>query len=36
MLEQIKKLLEGLPKDVTKDPRAIAAYLGEDYANTRN
>lgn len=36
LLDRGQKLLEGLPKDVTKDPRAIAAYLGEDYENTRN
>jgi branched-chain amino acid transport system permease protein len=25
------KLLEGLPAEVARDPRAVAAYLGEDY-----
>ena len=27
-----EKLLEGSPTEVSRDPRAIAAYLGEDYA----
>jgi len=27
-----EKLLEGPPAEVARDPRAIAAYLGEDYA----
>jgi branched-chain amino acid transport system ATP-binding protein len=36
LLDRGQKLVEGTPKEVTKDPRAIAAYLGEDYGNIRN
>ena len=31
LLDRGAKLLEGSPEEVTKDPRAIAAYLGEEY-----
>ena len=36
LLDRGEKLLEGLPKEVTRDPRAIAAYLGEDYEHNGN
>ncbi|GAI75106.1 unnamed protein product, partial [marine sediment metagenome] len=36
LLDRGNKLIEGTPGEVTKDPRAIAAYLGEEYGNTRN
>jgi branched-chain amino acid transport system ATP-binding protein len=32
LLDRGKVLLEGTPQQVTEDPRAIAAYLGDDYA----
>jgi branched-chain amino acid transport system ATP-binding protein len=31
LLDHGVKLLEGTPQEVTKDPKAIAAYLGEEY-----
>jgi branched-chain amino acid transport system ATP-binding protein len=36
LLDRGKILLEGTPQQVTEDPRAIAAYLGEDYATSSN
>jgi branched-chain amino acid transport system ATP-binding protein len=33
MLNRGEKLLEGTPQEVANDKRAIAAYLGEDFAN---
>jgi branched-chain amino acid transport system ATP-binding protein len=36
LLDRGKKLVEGTPEQVTKDPRAIAAYLGEDYESLGN
>jgi len=36
LLDRGNKLIEGTPGEVTKDPRAIAAYLGEEYGDTRN
>jgi branched-chain amino acid transport system ATP-binding protein len=36
LLDRGKILLEGTPQQVTEDPRAIAAYLGEDYATAAN
>jgi len=36
LLDRGGKLLEGDPETVTKDPRAIAAYLGDDYGNIKN
>jgi branched-chain amino acid transport system ATP-binding protein/branched-chain amino acid transport system permease protein len=32
LMHRGEKLLEGTPAEVAHDPRAIAAYLGEDYA----
>jgi len=32
LMHRGEKLLEGGPAEVARDPRAIAAYLGEDYA----
>lgn len=32
LLERGEKLVEGTPQEVTSDPRAIVAYLGEEYA----
>ncbi len=32
LMHRGEKLLEGAPAEVARDPRAIAAYLGEDYA----
>jgi len=32
LMHRGQKLLEGTPAEVAHDPRAIAAYLGEDYA----
>jgi branched-chain amino acid transport system ATP-binding protein/branched-chain amino acid transport system permease protein len=32
LMHRGEKLLEGKPAEVARDPRAIAAYLGEDYA----
>jgi branched-chain amino acid transport system ATP-binding protein len=34
MLDQGKKLLEGLPEEITRDPRAISAYLGDEYGHS--
>lgn len=34
LLDRGEKLVEGTPEKVTKDPKAIAAYLGEEYGNT--
>jgi len=31
LLDRGEKLVEGTPQEVTKDPKAIAAYLGEEY-----
>ena len=36
LLDRGKILLEGTPQQVTEDPRAIAAYLGDDYADASN
>jgi branched-chain amino acid transport system ATP-binding protein len=36
LLDRGQKLVEGTPEEVTKNPKAIAAYLGEDYENIRN
>ncbi len=36
LLDRGKILLEGTPQQVTEDPRAIAAYLGDDYAAASN
>jgi branched-chain amino acid transport system ATP-binding protein len=36
LLDRGRILLEGTPQQVTEDPRAIAAYLGEDYAAVAN
>ena len=36
LLDRGRILLEGTPQQVTEDPRAIAAYLGEDYAVAAN
>jgi branched-chain amino acid transport system ATP-binding protein len=36
LLDRGKVLLEGTPQQVTEDPRAIAAYLGDDYAAASN
>jgi branched-chain amino acid transport system ATP-binding protein len=36
LLDRGKILLEGTPQQVTEDPRAIAAYLGDDYAASSN
>ncbi|MDR0357670.1 MAG: ABC transporter ATP-binding protein [Clostridiales Family XIII bacterium] len=33
MLDRGSKLVEGLPQEVGNDPRAISAYLGEDYVH---
>ena len=33
LLDRGEKLVEGSPEEVTKDPKAIAAYLGEEYGN---
>jgi len=32
LLDRGEKLVEGTPQEVTSDPRAITAYLGEEYA----
>jgi branched-chain amino acid transport system permease protein len=32
LMHRGEKLVEGIPTEVARDPRAIAAYLGEDYA----
>ena len=32
LMDRGEKLLEGNPKEVSSDPRAITAYLGEEYA----
>jgi branched-chain amino acid transport system ATP-binding protein len=32
LLHRGEKLVEGAPAEVARDPRAVAAYLGEDYA----
>ena len=34
ILDRGSNLVEGTPEKVTKEPKAIAAYLGEDYGNT--
>jgi branched-chain amino acid transport system ATP-binding protein len=34
VMDRGKKLLEGTPEEVAHDPRAISAYLGEEYAAT--
>ena len=34
ILDRGRNLVEGTPEQVTKEPKAIAAYLGEEYANT--
>jgi len=34
LLDRGEKLVEGTPQEVTSDPRAIAAYLGEEYVAT--
>jgi len=34
LLDRGEKLLEGTPQEVTNDPKAIAAYLGEEYVAT--
>jgi len=36
LLHRGEKLIEGTPEEVGTDPRAISAYLGEDYANAKN
>ncbi len=36
LLDRGRILLDGTPQQVTGDPRAIAAYLGEDYAASAN
>ncbi len=33
VLDRGAKLVEGTPEEVANDPRAISAYLGEDFAN---
>ena len=33
MLHRGEKLVEGTPEEVGRDPKAISAYLGEDYKN---
>ena len=32
VLHEGRKLMEGLPDEVSRDPRVIKAYLGEDDA----
>jgi branched-chain amino acid transport system ATP-binding protein len=34
LLDRGEKLVEGTPQEVTSDPRAITAYLGEEYVAT--
>jgi branched-chain amino acid transport system ATP-binding protein len=36
LLDRGRVLIQGTPRDVTEDPRAIAAYLGDDYAIAAN
>jgi branched-chain amino acid transport system ATP-binding protein len=36
LLDRGAKLLEGNPEEVSRDPRAIAAYLGEEYGYSGN
>ncbi len=36
LLDRGKKLIEGSPEEIARDPRAIAAYLGEEYGHIRS
>jgi branched-chain amino acid transport system ATP-binding protein len=36
LMDRGTKLLEGTPEEVSRDPRAIAAYLGEEYGHSGN
>jgi branched-chain amino acid transport system ATP-binding protein len=34
MMDRGEKLIEGTPEEVSQDPRAVSAYLGDEYGNT--